>query len=303
MKILVTGRAIAHQPDRCTGQQLQQGFIQAGHECVFYGSVYGQPINFLGVEKTLNTDFDLVVVTECNDGMSGYQPLFNHHKLKDVPLVFWDFDISYHPEVSMQRATSYNPDGYLVANRFFLGDSGFGRTGKPVLFLPYACSPQIHRRMPEVRKETLVGFIGSLTAERKELFKKIDIKHVDGAYGDDLIVETNKLYCMLHKNQDACRGLIPGRPLESAGCGTPLLMDSASYEDFIDIISPKYHNCLLVYDDEDDIKDFVSEWDNKNMKRALVEMGQKLMAYVHTNHTYKNRAETIVAWAKAHSIL
>lgn len=29
MKILVTGRAIPTQPDRCTGQQLVQGFREA----------------------------------------------------------------------------------------------------------------------------------------------------------------------------------------------------------------------------------------------------------------------------------
>ena len=106
MRILVTGRAIPSQPDRCTGQQLAEGFRQAGHECVFYGCFYGEPNNFLGVKEVQGTDFDLVVVTEMNDGMWGYESLFNYYKLKDVPRLYWDFDVSYHPDVSFARADS-----------------------------------------------------------------------------------------------------------------------------------------------------------------------------------------------------
>tara|TARA_R110000824_G_scaffold392192_1_gene590436 strand:- start:2053 stop:2973 length:921 start_codon:yes stop_codon:yes gene_type:complete len=304
MRILVTGRAIPTQPDRCTGQQLAEGFRQAGHECVFYGCFYGEPNNFLGVKEVQGTDFDLVVVTEMNDGMWGYESLFNYYKLKDVPRLYWDFDVSYHPDVSFGRAGKIAYDGYLVGNRFFVDDFA-KKFGKPSLLLPYACSPQIHRKMSGVRKESLIGFIGSLTAERKALFEKVPVKHVNGVFGDDLITETNKLYCMLHKNQDACKGLVPGRPWETAGCGTTLFMDRDSYLDFAPFLGLKDDKLadVFVYDNEDEIIEFILDWDTAKKRAELEEMGDRLMVHMHANHTYKNRAEAIIEWSKEQKIL
>ena len=301
MKILVTGRAIPTQPDRCTGQQLAEGFRQAGHECVFYGCFYGEPTNFLGVKEVQGTDFDLVVVTEMNDGMWGYESLFNYYRLKDVPRLYWDFDVSYHPDVSFGRAGKIAYDGYLVGNRLFVKEFA-DRMGKPSLFLPYACSPQIHRRKPEIDKQDLVGFIGSMTPERKAMLGEVNC--IQGVFGEDLIDATNKLHTMVHVNQDACKGLVPGRPWETAGCGTTLLMDQASYEDFALLVADALDSSSVVpFNTAEDIKAFQDHYNSGNWRKHLEESGRLLMEYMHKNHTYKNRAESIVTWVKEQKIL
>jgi hypothetical protein len=304
MKILVTGRAIPTQPDRCTGQQLAEGFRQAGHECVFYGNFYGQPKRFLGAKEIQETRFDLAVVTEMNDGMFGYHALFNHHfMLKDVPSIYWDFDVSYHPDVSYSWAGAANYDGYLVGNRYFLGADEFGRFGKPVLHLPYACSPQIHRRKPEILKQTVVGFIGSMTAERQSLLA--NVRCIEGVFGEALIDATNEFYTMVHVNQDACRGLVPGRPWETLGCGTSLLMDRASYEDFIEFI-PEYYRqypTIQVFDSPLEIDRYIALMDSPDARHNLQHYSDVFMKFMHSNHTYKNRAKRIMEWVKEQKIL
>ena len=312
MKVLVTGRAIPQQPDRCTGQQLAQGFREAGHECVFYGCFYGQPYRFLGAKEAQGEDFDLVVVTEMNDGMPGYESLFNYFRLKDVPRVYWDFDVSYHPQVSYARAGAIEYDGYLVGNRYFLGEEEFGRFGKPVLHLPYACSPTIHRRKPDIRRNYVLGFIGSLTDERKRLieiatktaYNTALIHHADGVFGDALVDTTNSYRVMFHNNQDACKGLVPGRPWETTACGTTLLMDRTSYEDFIQFLPEDLHDYLYVYDNDTDIRSFVSRQTGWEATHAILDLeSEQLMNYVHRNHSYKNRAERIVEWTTEQGIL
>ncbi len=305
MKILVTGRAIPQQPDRCTSQQLVDGFNQAGHEAVFYGNFYGEPHRWLGSDEAANGNFDLIIIGEMNDGYSSY-PL-NTLNLKGTPRLYWDFDVSYHPDLSYSRATAYKPDGYLVGNRYYCGKDAFGRFSKPTLHLPYACSPHIHRKMPEIQKNHLLGFVGSLTEERKRLIdlaeknaiKRTWVHSAEGIFGDDLIRQTNAYLVMFHNNQDACKGLVPGRPWETIGCGTTLLMDRTSYEDFIEFLPERFYQDIFVYDNDTDIRAWLSRytlWDSCDLLLGMA--GENLMHYAHKNHSYKNRAEGIIEWWK-----
>ena len=312
MKVLVTGRAIPQQPDRCTGQQLAEGFRQAGHECVFYGNFYGQPFNYLGAQEAQEMDFDLVVVTEMNDGYPGYETLFSHFKLQHVPRLYWDFDVSYHPIVSYQRATTISYHGYLVGNRYYCGTEEFGRFDKPVLHLPYACSPQIHKKLPEEEKGYILGFVGSLTEERKRLIelakksaaKRAWIHHAEGVFGDDLVRQTNQYYVMFHNNQKACKGLVPGRPWETAACGTTLLMDRDSYNDFVEFLPERLHKLIFAYDDDTSLRAWLNQYAMWHNQETMLELaGETLMYYVHENHSYKNRAERIIEWSKEKKIL
>ena len=88
MKVLVTGRCIPAQPDRCTSQQLTEGFLQAGHEAVFYGNFHGESHRYLGADEAASNEFDLLVIGEMNDGYPGY-PL-NTLNLKGTPRLYWD---------------------------------------------------------------------------------------------------------------------------------------------------------------------------------------------------------------------
>jgi hypothetical protein len=299
-RILVTGRAIPQQPDRCTGQQLTHGFKEAGHEAYFFGCFYGQPMNFIGSKECQSMDkWDLVVVTEMNDGMPGYEPLFQYHKLKDVPKLYWDFDISYNEPFAWQRAGSHPYDGYLVGNKLYV-ERFADKFKKPSLHLPYACSPIIHRRIDGTLRNNIVGFVGNMTPERAMLLRNVHC--VQGVFGDDLIKATNQLYTMVHINQNACKGLVPGRPWETAGCGVNLLMDRSSYEDFKEFI-PEYLDGFAVrpFDDAEDIQKYIR--DNQDNLQSLDKSGRLLMEYIHREHSYKNRAETILQWAKEQGLL
>jgi len=301
MKVLVTGRAIPKQPDRCTSQQLAEGFRQAGHDAIFYGNFCGEPYRYLGADEAASNEFDLIVIGEMNDGYPGY-PL-NTLNLTGTPRLYWDFDVSYHPEVSYRRAQSYNADGFLVGNRYFCGPDGFGRYGKPVLHLPYACSPHIHRSL-DVPRQYLLGFIGSMTEERKRLIgicrnatpKLSDVFAGDGIFGEDLIAHTNSFHVMFHNNQDACKGLVPGRPWETAGCGTALLMDATSYDDFVEFIPEKYRDAIFMYTSDDDILAVIAHM--KDNTAYMHVCANDLGEYVRRNHSYRNRAEAIVAFVE-----
>lgn len=299
MKILVTGRAIPQQPDRCTGQQLVQGFKEAGHEAYFYGCFYGQPNNFLGAKDCQTVDkWDLVIATEMNDGMPGYEMLYEYYKLKETPKIYWDFDISYNEAYGWQRAGAHRYDGYLVGNKLYV-EKFAEKFKKPALHLPYACSPTIHRRIDGTLRNNIVGFVGSMTPEREMLLQ--NVRCVNGVFGDDLIRATNALYTMVHINQNSCKGLVPGRPWETAGCGVNLLMDRASYEDFKEFLIPELNNAVAPFDKPEDIQKYIR--DNQDNLSCLDASGKALMEYIHTNHSYKNRAEAIIQWAKAQDIL
>lgn len=276
---------------------------------MFYGNFYGEPYRWLGAAEATTEQFDLVVVTEMNDGYPDYEGLFSHLNLSGTPRLYWDFDISYHPEASYARIAKIAYDGYLVGNRYYCGPDGFGRLGKPVLHLPYACSPQIHKRLPDVDKNYTLGFVGSLTGERQRLieiarraiYNKAWVHHAEGVFGDDLVRQTNEYRVMFHNNQEACKGLVPGRPWETTSCGTTLLMDRTSYEDFIQFLPEHLHEDLFVYDGDDDVRMWMNRF---NGTHASIELaGSSLMSYVQQHHSYKNRAESIIEWVKAEGIL
>jgi hypothetical protein len=309
MRILVTGRAIPQQPDRCTAQQLVYGFKEAGHEAYFYGCFYGQPTNFMGAKECQAIPkWDLVVVTEMNDGMPGYEQLFEYYKLKDIPKIYWDFDISYNEVFGWQRAGAHRYDSYLVGNKNYIHRFA-DKFKKPTLHLPYACSPIIHRKMPDVKKEFLIGFVGSLTEERKKTLEVMrgfanigtEVFAGEGIFGDALIKATNRLRVMFHQNQQACAGLVPGRPWETTGCGTTLLMDRLSYNDFVDFLPQELHNNLYAFDDEKDIMRWFTEFQDKPIELEM--NGEALQKFMHQNHSYKNRAESIITFLKENKVL
>jgi hypothetical protein len=302
-RVLVTGRAIPHQPDRCTGQQLVQGLKEAGHDAHFFGCFYLQPMNFLGAKECQSLDnWDLVISTEMNDGMPGYETLFKYYKFQNVPKIYWDFDISYNEQYAWHRAGAYQYDGYLVANKFYV-DKFASRFNKPSVHMPYACSPVIHRRKPEIQKTDRIGFIGSITAERE--FLKDLVKCQTGIFADDMVNATNALYVMIHINQVACRGMVPCRPWETTGCGTSLLMDIDSYDDFKDFIPSETNGAVRVFESLDHLQEIIKQVNSldKQSLDSLATASEQLMSYMHQNHTYKNRAESIIDWCINHKII
>jgi len=299
-RILITGRAIPHQPDRCTGQQLVQGFREAGHDAHFFGCFYLQPHNFLGSKECQSMNgWDLVIATEMNDGMPGYETLYQYYKLKDVPKIYWDFDISYNETYAWQRAGAHKYDAYLVANKYYT-DKFVDKFNKPTLHLPYACSPVIHKRYSDINRQHMLGFIGSMTPERQVLANKIHCMH--GIFGDDMVKAINTLHTMVHINQRACKGMVPCRPWETSGCGTNLLMDRDSYDDFKQFITPELDGTAVVpFDHLDEVDDYIKKY--KDSTELLEKYAKDLMSHAHNNHSYKNRADSIISWCEEIGLL
>lgn len=304
LNILVTGRGIPHQEDRCTAQQLVRGFREAGHNAVFFGNFYGEPYRWIGAAEAASDQFDLIVITEMNDSYPQYD--LNTLNLKGVKRLYWDFDSSYHPEQSLKRALESKADGFLIGNKYFIDKFG---SYKPSILLPYAFSPSIHRRKEEIKRTHLLGFVGSLSKERANLLKTAQqaihnlswIEAAEGVFGESLIDKMNSYCAMFHANQSACAGLVPGRPWESGGCGTTLLMDRQSYNDFTEFLPSYLHDDVFVYDNDEDIRSWIAYWQDK---WATLQMsGSSLMAYLHQNHSYRNRAESIVEFAKKENLL
>lgn len=290
-KILITTRFIPHQPTTDTGSQLARGFSELGHDVVLFGNFYGQPQRFNGLDR-IGEKFDLFIAMECNDGQGDYSYLLHRSNLKNVKRLYYDFDASYGWDSAYVRAAAYQPHMLLVANKNYL-DMFYQAFKKPVKHLPYACSPHFHRRL-DVPKEYLLGFVGSITPERKKLLDQFpnEIFVTEGVYGEDYIKALNKCCVVFHKNQDSCRGLIPGRPFEATGCGSSLLMDKVAYEDFVEILPVELHNHIFKYEDEKDIAGWIDYW--KDRKTDLIILGEELQEYMYQNHTYKNRAEQII---------
>jgi hypothetical protein len=294
MNILILGRAIPQNPRYSTFEQLRGGFIQAGYpNTVALGKVYQQP-RWVGEPEFSAIDkFDLVVYTEMNDGGAQYFDLKDHPKLRDATWLYWSFDVSYYPQQAFAFAKNFGFDGFLVANRFWVGR--FAEIA-PSIFLPYGFSPHIHRRLSAISKEHMFGFIGSMTPEREAMladFKAhgIEVYVKEGVYGEDLIRETNKIGIMLHKQQGGCKGLCPGRPLEVGGCGTALLIHPDDWDD----ISPIYNNDYpFVGTAKDCVRGgYLHEIWVSTMEEADG-LGMTLRKHLFEKHSYTHRASAIV---------
>ena len=109
---------------------------------------------------------------------------------------------------------------------------------------------------------------------------------------------------MLHNNQGACNRLPPGGPWDTSGCGTALLMDRTSYDDFIEFLPERFHEDVFVYDNDRDVRAWLKRYTGERSTDSLVELSsERLMDYVHSNHSYKNRAERIIEWSTEQKIL
>ena len=299
INVLVTGRAIPNRIGYSTAEQLVEGFKQAGHNAFFYGNFYQQHYNWLGVKDLQSIDkIDLWIYTEMNDGDPQYGQLFNYFKLKNTPTLYQDYDVSYQPERNLAFAKSLPFASYLVANRLFFDK--FAELGKPILFSPYGFSPHIHRILPEVAKEHMFGFIGSITPERQELINQLESLgekvYVTQAFGEDLIRETNKIHIMLHRQQGGCKGLMPGRPTETMGAGTMILTHNDDMED-IRVALPLVP--FLSYGSEEDLKSII-----KMTKEGVIpSIARSAHMLVNKYHTYKVRAESIVKFCRGKQLL
>lgn len=300
MKILITGRVIPHQDKNSTGQQLCDGFRQAGYDVYFYGSYHDGTGRILGQDIIADPDsFDLVIYTEMNDGMPQYDLLLNKFQCSKL---YWDFDCSYNFPFALHRARMHNFDAYLVANYKYLDAWRYQFNNKPVLHLPYAFSAETHIELPDVKKQYLLGFVGTITHERKALFDKLEceVDIATGLYAEDLVTRTNTHYTVLHRNQDLCEGLVPMRPWETMGCGSCLLMDEVAYDDFIRYIhDPDAREGIFMYRNEEDIITWVNRYNNSQIGMEILEAcGKRLAEYGRIKHTYRSRAESIVTWSK-----
>lgn len=298
-KVLILGRVIPHQDNNCTGQQLCDGFKQAGYDAHFYGWYHDNTHRIVGREHIDQAkSFDLVVYTEMNDGMPQYNILLDQF---DCPKLYWDFDCSYNFDFALRRARMYDFDGYLVGNYKYLEAWRYQFKNKPIIHLPYAFSRHRHHPDMTVSKTHLLGFVGSMTPEREKLLDGLecDIDIANGIYAEDLVNRTNQHYAVLHQNQVMCEGLVPMRPWETMGCGSCLLMDETSYEDFTRyILEHNAQRAIFKFSNKDDIIAWVDTFNSEEGKLDLISRGLDLSKYGFRHHSYASRAKSIIDWCQ-----
>jgi len=294
MNILISTRFIpirngVYQPS--TGEHAAEGFKSLGHQVIVYGNVYGTH-QFKGHEELKNIDrIHVYVEMECNDSDAPLTAIKNHYKVKGAKHIYWDFDSSFQLEYNLIKAQRSNADYYAIANvdnKVIFEE----RLGKPTFSLPYGFNPNFHRPL-DVDKEFKVGFIGSLTNERKETIKQlrdagIELLVQEGVYGEELIKQTNRLFLMFHENQPGAGSLLCGRHMECMGIGIPLLLSRSDADKAYKAGYPIEH--CVIFNDIPHLVEIL-----KNLGEAeLLEMGRALRATGLEKHTYAQRAQTIL---------
>jgi hypothetical protein len=286
VNIVVSYRGIPHSRGRETGACIARAFRRLGHSVYEYGNYYKTSQRIRDEAVPLETD--LLVYCECNDGDPQYEELKN---LKAHKKVYWDFDISYHPARTMTFIMRMKFDAIFYANRLF--GTSLKKLWHHSYFLPYAIDDEYHRKISEVNKEYDIGLCGSPYGIRMNYLDTLNraglkAKIFNGIYGVDFIRLINSFKIHLNINPSSGRGLLNARVWETTGCGTLLLTQQ---EDFIELFFENGKHILTFSDINDCINKSKKLLADDDARESIAQAGYAL---VHEQHTYVNRAQTIL---------
>ncbi|MBI4667220.1 MAG: glycosyltransferase [Nitrospinae bacterium] len=207
----------------------------------------------------------------------------NLHKL-DIPKAAYLIDTHVHPERDIENSRGF--DVVFVAQRAYI--PLFQAAGvKNVHWLPLACDPEIHGKRP-MEKTRDVGFVGSLTDERRVKLLMRLAEKMDVQYGRLFLREMADFFCgskIVFNN--AIKNDLNMRVFESMCAGAMLLTDNA--DGLTDFFRDKAH--LVIYGDGD-IVDLAGHYLAHDTERdAIAEAGRR---EVLEKHTYAHRVAEIV---------
>jgi glycosyltransferase involved in cell wall biosynthesis len=201
-----------------------------------------------------------------------------------IPKAVYLIDTRLNLPLHIEMAKSF--DVAFLAQRAYISD--FNKCGiKNVYWLPLACDPEIHGRLP-VQKEYDVGFVGSVTDERRiELLRSLS-KTISVRYKRAFLQEMTEHFCRSRiVFNSAIRKDLNMRVFEAMCSGSMLLTDHADGLD--DFFQDRKH--LVVYND-DNLADVAEHYLRRDAEREQVARAGRLE--VLAKHTYDHRAEEII---------
>jgi GT2 family glycosyltransferase len=156
-------------------------------------------------------------------------------------------------------------------------------------WLPLACDPTVHRRIPGVRKQHDICFVGNTfpgDGNRSQLLEWIRTEFprsfVGQAYGDDMarIYSASRIVFNCSIRND-----VNMRVFEAAACGS-LLMTNDLAENGQDLLfTPGAH--LLTYQRREDLRPLIRQFLHDETERER--MAEAGMLHAHAHHSYRRR--------------
>lgn len=222
-------------------------------------------------------DFFLWVETGLGQAPVGLEKLA-------CPKVAYLIDTHVHFERDLAAAKNF--DIVFLAQREYIPE--FKKNGiKNVFWLPLGCDPETHGKV-DVPKEHDVGFVGSLTDERRVALLQKVAERVSVRYDRLFLREMADFLCrskIVFNN--AIKNDLNMRVFEGLCSGSMLLTDNA--EGLKDFFEDPNH--LVIYND-DNIAELAEYYIEHEAEREVIaEAGRKLAL---AKHTYAHRVDEIV---------
>lgn len=202
------------------------------------------------------------------------------------PLAYWAIDT--HRDYARRLASARAADAVFCAQRN--GAARLRADGIPnARWLPLACDPALHRRIPGVAKQYDVCFVGNTfpgDGERSRLVQWIQATYpnvfVGRAYGDEMarIYAASRLVFNCAIQDD-----VNMRVFEAAACGSLLVTNDLSANGQDLLFQPGVH--LATYRSADDLPAVLEHYLRDPAERErIAEAG---MRHAHSRHTYARR--------------
>lgn len=293
MNILVVYRSGERIYGWATGNMIADAFRDLGHEVDEFGEVYETGESITSPAYHPNKYYNLMLVLEHGDPKP--IPFFLKENQPHDLLAYWTFDISYKIEHELNVIRLWEPDHILCAN-YYHCQTIEQLLDMPVTFLPYACCPKRHfREIGSVPKTRDIALVGTARPDRVKLISDLrseglNAHLVSGVFKEDYITALAESRVVINQNPPQGRGILNMRFWEvpaagsllytQAGDGEHLFKHGSTYCDIYDLVTGiKYDLGLAIHKPLDcHIEVRISSSQN----------------YILKNHTYKNRAKTIL---------
>lgn len=288
MKIVVSYRGVPRAPGWEAGACLARALRSLGHEVYEFGHYHRQPGRRLN-EAPAPREPDLWIYVECGDEDPPYgEVLASGARVK----VYWDFDTAIHRGGSLQFIRKVKFDHVFLGNGRELE---LIRSIHPsVHFLPYAVAADRLACLQDVPKTVDAGMVGQATRKRMQLVAALERAGVSatilqGKYGRDLITTINSFRICLNYEVTGGKGLLNSRVWEVLGCGGFLLNEVGNG---IESLFVDGRHLVLFSSQAECVDKAMYYLAHPDEACEIARAGHQ---WVLENHTYQNRAETMLS--------
>lgn len=288
MKIIVSYRGVPRAPGWEAGACLARAFRSLGHDVHDFGHYHGQPGRRL-TEAPVPQEPDLWVYVECGDKDPPYDEILaSDARVK----VYWDFDTAIHRGVSLQFIRRVKFDHVFLGNG---SELELIRAIHPsVHFLPYAVAADRLACLPDMPKTLDAGLVGQATRKRLQLVgalrrARVSADILQGKYGQQLVETINSFRICLNYEVTGGKGLLNSRVWEVLGCGGFLLNEVGNG---IESLFADGRHLVLFSSQAECVEKTQYYLAHPDVAHEIARAG---LHWVQANHTYRNRAETMLA--------